>query len=219
MVGLHCLDASDLSNVQSAFQAWLYQQWQDLPANPRVAGSDTVMHSTYENWFACSPFDELELTKPLSWCPDYVHNTAGLNKMHLSSLMRFRLGAHDLREATGRWERADNSMLPRPQRLCSRCGAGQVEDEFHFVFECDAYQVVRDRFWWLFVDFGGWQSPAVSPLGRCLADFMQQRQSSVAAFIYYCLLVRNDPAKAHAVLPSDTSASETESSELVEASD
>ncbi|KAF6263335.1 hypothetical protein COO60DRAFT_456174 [Scenedesmus sp. NREL 46B-D3] len=94
----------------------------------------------------------------------------------------------------------------------SDCALGAVLAKLRMSFtlcsECDAYQVVRDRFWRLFVDFGGWQSPAVSPLGRCLADFLQQRQSSVAAFIYYCLLVRNDPAMAHAVLPSDTSASD-----------
>ncbi|KAF6261524.1 hypothetical protein COO60DRAFT_1500794 [Scenedesmus sp. NREL 46B-D3] len=63
--------------------------------------------------------------------------------------MRFRLGAHDLRVATGRWERAGNSLLPRHQRLCTRCAAGQVEDEFHVVFECDAYELVRERFWCL----------------------------------------------------------------------
>jgi hypothetical protein len=39
----------------------------------------------------------------------------------------------------------DGRELPRQQRLCSVCTSGQVEDEFHMVFECDAYDAVRER--------------------------------------------------------------------------
>jgi hypothetical protein len=46
-----------------------------------------------------------------------VHNTAGIHKSHLASLIRFRLGAHGLRVATGRWELAGRSPLPRQQRV------------------------------------------------------------------------------------------------------
>jgi hypothetical protein len=58
-----------------------------------------------------------------------------------------------------------------------------------------------------------------------LAEFMRQRQSSVAAFIHNCFLVRNDPNSAPLVLngaesPSDStsdgSTEEPELSELVE---
>ena len=54
--------------------------------------------------------------------------------------------------------------------------------------------------------------------GRSLADFMQQRQSRVAAFIHHCFLIRNDPEMI-GFLPAESSASETEYSELVEVSD
>jgi hypothetical protein len=145
--------------VRDAFHSWLYQQWHDLPANPRTAGSDSVIYSTCESWFADTPFGEMDLAQPQSWCPDYVHNTAGLNKVHLASLMRFRLGAHDLRVATGRWERVDGRQLPRHQRLCTLCLADQVEVEFHMVFECDAYESIREQFWYLFDEFGDWVSP------------------------------------------------------------
>jgi hypothetical protein len=223
LVGLHCLEQQDMSLVRAAFQAWLYQQWHDLPANPRTAGSESVVYSTYDRWFAGTPFGELDMAQPQSWCPDYVHNTAGLNKMHLASLMRFRLGAHDLRVATGRWERADGRALPRQQRLCTFCTADQVEDEFHMVFECDAYDSVREHFWYLFDEFGEWQSPrdTVRPDGRCLAAFMQQRQSSVAAFVHYCFLARRDPELVHVMLTgadSTASVEESELSELIEVS-
>jgi hypothetical protein len=168
--------------------------------------------------FADTPFGEMDMAQPQSWCPDYVQNTAGLNKVHLMSLMRFRLGAHDLRVATGRWERVDGRQLPRHQRLCTVCLANQVEDEFHMVFECDAYESVREQFWYLFDEFGDWVSPrdTVRPDERCLARFMQQRQSSVAAFIHYCLLVRRDPELLQGVL---SGAEDDELSELVEVSD
>ena len=51
-----------------------------------------------------------------------------------------------------------------------------------------------------------------------MADFMQQRQSRVAAFIHHCFLVR-DNLEMVALLPAESSASETEYSELVEVSD
>jgi hypothetical protein len=54
-----------------------------------------------------------------------------------------------------------------------------------------------------------------------LADFMQQRQSSVAAFIHYCFLARRDPEQAQIMLSgvdSSTSVEESELSELVEVS-
>jgi hypothetical protein len=77
-----------------------------------------VVQSTYEIWFADAPFDELGLTNPSSWCPGYVHDTAGIYKTHLAPLMRFRLGAPDLRDVTGRRERVNGASLPRAQQLC-----------------------------------------------------------------------------------------------------
>jgi hypothetical protein len=56
----------------------------------------------------------------------------------------------------------------------------------------------------------------MNPDERCLARFMQQRQSSVAAFIHYCLLVRRDPELLQGVL---SGAEGDELSELVEVSD
>jgi hypothetical protein len=220
LAGLQCLEQEDMSSVRDAFHGWLYQRWHNLPSNPRVAGHDTVMHSTYESWFADAPFEDLDLCCPASWCPAYVLDTAGIHKPHLASLMRFRLGAHNLRVATGRWERVHGSSLPRAQRLCHVCTSGRVEDEFHLVFECDAYSGVRERCWRLFRDFGDWESPVAHPSGRDLARFMQQRQPLVAAFIHYCFLARGDPEMTDDILPYAVSVSETDSdsSELVEVS-
>jgi hypothetical protein len=121
LIGLHCLEQSDMHSVRDAFHGWLYQRWQDLPSDPRLAGSETVVCSTYESWFASAPCAELDYACPSSWCSEYVHNTDGIHKSHLASLIRFRLGVHGLRVATGRWELAGRSPLPRQQRVCCRC--------------------------------------------------------------------------------------------------
>jgi hypothetical protein len=91
------------------------------------------------------------------------------------------------------------------------------------VFECDAYDAVREHFWFLFEEFGEWESPrdTACPGGRCLAEFLQQRQSSIAAFIHCCFLARRDPEQARlmiTVVDSSTSGDESELSELVEVS-
>jgi hypothetical protein len=31
-------------------------------------------------------------------------------------------------------------------RLCERCSQHCVEDEYHMVFDCDAYESIRDRY-------------------------------------------------------------------------
>jgi hypothetical protein len=67
VVGLHCLEDSDMRSVLDAFHGWLYQRWRNLPSDPRVAGSDTVVHANRESWFAAVPFDEFDCARPQSF--------------------------------------------------------------------------------------------------------------------------------------------------------
>ena len=131
-------------------------------------------------------------------CPGHILHSAGINTAHLTSLLRFRLGAHDLPVATGRWH-ADPSTrqrAPRLQRTCQHCASGSVGDEFHMVFECDFYGVVRSRFAQLFVQFGGHATlhPTVSAAGLHMSQFMCQDKRLVAAFVHTCWLRRCNPA-------------------------
>src|SRR6185503_9757397 len=55
-------------------------------------------------------------------------------------LTRLRTGTNKLRIETGRWKRP----IERPQeRVCEECKSGQIEDERHFVIECERYQDLR----------------------------------------------------------------------------
>ena len=135
---------------------------------------------------------ELDEADVYSICPEFVQRTAGVHPTHIASLLRFRLGAHDLPVATGRWGRRSGQSLPRAQRLCSVCNSGSVGDEFHMVFECNHYASERERFSHLFQQFGGYDSidVAVSPDGPHMQQFMNQDKRSVAAFVHSCWLKR-----------------------------
>lgn len=63
-----------------------------------------------------------------------------------SLLARLRMGVAPLRIETGRYERrGQNSSpgIPVEMRKCEVCSNGCVEDEYHFVMECNAYN--RER--------------------------------------------------------------------------
>lgn len=183
-----------------AFDLWFYQQWHDLPNDPRTASSAQVTCCTYERWFAARPFQNLVLSDPPSWCSDFIQQSAGMSSAHVCSMLRFRINAHSLRVATGRWQ-----GLPREQRLCERCSSDLVEDEFHMVFECPAYDCVREKFYSLFADYCEWQQDGsmqliADPTGQEMINFMRQSPNKVAAFVHACFIVRQDPEMAEAYL-------------------
>jgi len=51
-----------------------------------------------------------------------------------------RTSRHILRTETGRY---GQQRLERFARRCQVCGSGDVEDEFQFVFKCEAYTDIR----------------------------------------------------------------------------
>jgi hypothetical protein len=175
--------------ILRAFDAWFIRGYEDLPADPRQADSNTVSLCTYERWFAPEPIESHYTAGFWSKVPDYVARTAGLPAQHVRSLAAFRLGAHHYEVATGRWTRT-----PRADRLCELCCVyvdghrqGTVGDEFHVVFECPAQDVPRSLHATLFERFGGWADLAPSSLpADALCQFMGQSVASVASFIHAC---------------------------------
>ena len=53
-------------------------------------------------------------------------------------ISKFLCSNHKLRIETGR-----HSNIPREQRVCELCEANKVEDEHHFILECQAYEEIR----------------------------------------------------------------------------
>jgi hypothetical protein len=133
--------------------------------HPRLCPSASVIACTYARWFQ----------QPVS-----ARNRAPLLHLPLppSTLrlfFRFRSGCSGLPINTGRRWRP--FPIPWAQRFCLKCASQLVCDEFHVVFECTAFALIREQFSALFT------SATQSMLG-----FMWQKDAyAVAVFVARCL--------------------------------
>ncbi len=66
------------------------------------------------------------------------HINCNMPKYERSLISQLRLGILPLRIETGRYSR-----LPIEERTCLVCGTNEIEDEHHFLFDCDFYQNER----------------------------------------------------------------------------
>eukprot|EP00884_Botryococcus_braunii_P006092 jgi/Botrbrau1/15484/Bobra.43_2s0104.1 len=64
---------------------------------------------------------------------------------NVRTLLRFRLGSHDLPIDTGR-----RQGIPRDERICTRCSLGMVGDEDHLLFICQLLEHIRSQSSYLF---------------------------------------------------------------------
>ncbi len=100
-----------------------------------------------------------------------------LSNKCVQSLLRFRLGCHNLPRDVG-----SRTAIPRSQRFCHVCSVGQPGDEYHLVFECRGLQHIRDRYPGLFGHHA-----------ETMIQFMWQADlHGVAKFVTDCLGVYND---------------------------
>ena len=64
------------------------------------------------------------------------------NFEHWRAIAKIRTSSHRLEIETGRWRN-----IPRNQRYCKNCIKQSIEDENHFLFECQLYQNERKEFY------------------------------------------------------------------------
>ena len=73
------------------------------------------------------------------------------NRRYKSAITKLRCSAHRLEIEIGRYNRIRNEVtgkmepLPREKRLCDICKE-KVEEEYHFLFECQVNKQLRDKF-------------------------------------------------------------------------
>ena len=58
-------------------------------------------------------------------------------------LTKLRLSSHTLRIQTGRYGR---NRIERNERLCIYCENRQIDDEYHFIYECPIFNNIRDMY-------------------------------------------------------------------------
>jgi len=88
------------------------------------------------------------------------------------ALAQLRAGSHWLAVESGRRE---GTALPRDQRVCQRCGSGEVDDEAHMVFRCAALSTQRREY-----------ASLILPWPANLREFMSRDPTAVAAFAFAC---------------------------------
>ena len=206
------------ASLWEEWRALLRTPWEDLPADPRGAGSESVRYATYNSWFAVNDrvdepeVDDRGIQFPVGM-PKYVRHTAGIPYEWVVQLMRFRTGGHHLAVECGRWT---NPPTPRLQRLCMFCPQQVVEDEMHVLFDCTAYDAIRQRYAQdLFQELGGIDETrsAVAEDGQ-FWRFMEQHPRKVARFVYDCLELRRQAGVA-----SPQGSIDEETSQLVSTDD
>jgi len=108
----------------------------------------------------------------------YLSAVKGFKNRKLIS--RFRCGCHGLHVDTGRLLPLAQ-QVPREQRHCVFCASGSAEDEHHFVFDCPAHCVIRNRFTNIF-----W-----SPAPTLSSFFTLHDPQVIARFLKECFEHRN----------------------------
>ncbi len=73
-------------------------------------------------------------------CQEYYLSKITVKKFRVA-LSRFRCSSHELFVETGRYVN-----IPRNNRICNICNVNAVEDEYHFLFICPAYENLRKKY-------------------------------------------------------------------------
>ena len=138
------LDApSVLSDLKAAYEELAWKGCSDIHdvrvSNLTAADGSHVgrMHATYHAWFRM----QQPTLPPYLWSPVTKHR-------QVMNMLRFRMGSHGLGCNVGRRVFPE---VPWADRLCSRCSDEHratllcaVDDEYHAIFECEAFEALRD---------------------------------------------------------------------------
>jgi hypothetical protein len=135
--------AAVMQTVQAAYDVQAWKGCSDIPdvrvSNLVAADGTSVGRKfvTYHAWF--------KLQQP--GLPSFLWSPVTKHKL-VKNMLRFRLGSHSLGCNLGRQM---NPMVPWAERLCTRCSeahrsalACAVDDEYHAIFECEAFEHLRD---------------------------------------------------------------------------
>jgi hypothetical protein len=118
-----------LEEPLKALEERFLEPWRvhETPMDPRVFTGEGVKMCRHQNWM---------LAPGSVACLRYQCVSLPLHQVH--AVARFRVCAWPL--AVYR-----DTHLPREQRVCRVCKCGMMEDEYHVVFECSAYDHLREE--------------------------------------------------------------------------
>jgi hypothetical protein len=97
---------------------------------------------------------------------------------------RLRLSSHKLNIEVGRWHKPN--PIPRNERLCTFCN--RLEDEFHFLFECKLYTVLRKKY----LKPVYWRHPNILKFTNLMSTKNNEELKNLSVFIYNSFHKRNE---------------------------
>ena len=97
-------------------------------------------------------------------------------------LARLRVSSHRLEIEVGRWARLH---IPVGERKCSICN--QLEDEYHFVLECQLYKNLRRKY----IDRFYWNRPSMYKFVELIKSSNSKTILNLAIYTYKAFKIRN----------------------------
>lgn len=107
------------------------------------------------------------------------------NKLYRSIITKFRISAHSLRIEIGRY---GQNRLERNERTCEVCQSRDIEDEYHMIFICTRYKLLRKRY----IDKYYYERPNMLKLTQLLSNSNEQTLVNLACFLNCSLKVRRN---------------------------
>ena len=94
------------------------------------------MNSFFEDSPKCMLYRYVFDPNMLQFCLDHA-----VNYIYKPFICKYRISAHCLNIETGRFYN-----IERHHRLCNMCDKQEVEDEYHFILECDKYNDIKCKY-------------------------------------------------------------------------
>ena len=99
-----------------------------------------------------------------------------------TALARLRVSSHRLEIEAGRWARP---YKPVSDRICNICNC--LEDEYHFVLECQLYDSLRRKY----IDQFYWNRPCMYKFVELINSSNFELLSNLAIYVYKVFKVRD----------------------------
>ena len=168
------------------YDAWLYQGVGDVEGFLKVV-KQRLNDQFVQNWnsrLQQSSRARFYNTISIFRLQPYLDNV-NIQKFS-NALSRLRLSSHRLQIEAGRW-----TGTPLNERKCFYCN--NIEDEYHFIIECDFYRDLRKNL----IDRKYWIRPSMFKFVELIQSENENTLRNLGTYIYKAFSFRNDIAYEH----------------------
>ena len=106
-----------------------------------------------------------------------------MNIMYKPLITKYRICAHSLNIETGRFYN-----IPHNERFCYMCNNRKLEDEYHFILECEKYNDLRHKYLKPYY----YRRPSVFKLVQLLSVCNIKQLNNLGKFLHLAEILRNN---------------------------